>query len=101
LQEDDPFSAEEYVASDGGVNGDGRFRCSYKNPSNDPLKERFNLAWHEVQTGVENSYQRVGLWFPVLGNNKWKPLYSEIVLFLAMHAATSLHNWILNTESLS
>jgi hypothetical protein len=101
LQEGDYFSEEEFVASDGGFDGDGRFRCSYKNPGNDPIKVRFNLAWNEVRTGVENSYQRVGLWFPVLGNNKRKLPYSEKVLFLAIHAATRLHNWILNTENLS
>jgi hypothetical protein len=48
LQEIDYFSDEEFVASDGGFDGDGRFRCSYRNPGNDPVKVRFNLAWHEV-----------------------------------------------------
>ncbi len=72
----------------------------YSQPTS-ALEPGFNLAWHEVRTGLENSYQRVGLWFPVLGNNKQKLPYSEKVLFLAIHAATRLHNWILNTENLS
>ncbi len=70
LQERGFFSADEFVAAHGGFDGDGRFHCSYKNPGNDEVKQLFNLAWREVRTGVENSYQRVGAWFPLLGNNK-------------------------------
>jgi hypothetical protein len=29
-------------------------------PGNDEVKKLFNIAWHEVRTGVENSYQRTG-----------------------------------------
>jgi hypothetical protein len=101
LQEGDYFSADEFVAADGGFDGDGRFRCSYKNPGNDEVKQLFNLAWREVRTGVENSYQRVGAWFPLLGNNKKKLPYSENVLLLSIHAAVRLHNWIMTTEQLS
>ena len=101
LQEGDYFSADEFVAADGGFDGDGRFHCSYKNPGNDEVKQLFNLAWREVQTGVENSYQRVGAWFPLLGNNKKKLPYSENVLLLSIHAAVRLHNWIMTTEQLS
>jgi hypothetical protein len=46
---------------------------------------------------VENSYQRVGAWFPLLGNNKKKLPYSEKVFFLAVHAA----NCIMDSENLS
>ncbi len=60
LQEGDYFSADEFMAADGSFDGDGRFCCSYKNPGNDEIKQLFNLAWHEVQTGVENSYEKVG-----------------------------------------
>jgi hypothetical protein len=50
---------------------------------------------------VENKYQRVGAWFPLLGNNKRKLMYSEKMLLLAIHAAVRLHNFILSTENLS
>ncbi len=75
--------------------------CSYKNPGNDCNKIIFNLAFHEVRTGAENSYQRVGAWFPLLGNNKHKLPYKEHTLILAIQAAAQLHNFILNTEHLS
>ncbi len=32
LEEGDFFSCGEFVAADGGFEGDGRFLCSYKNP---------------------------------------------------------------------
>ena len=101
LLEEDYFSENEWVSSDGAFDGDGRFLCSCKNPSNDPVKIRYNLALREVRQGVENSYQRVGAWFPLLGNNKKKLPYSEKVFFLAVHAATRLHNWIMDSENLS
>jgi len=87
LHEGDYFSGEEFVAADGAFEGDGRFRCSYKNPGNDEVKELFNLTWREVRTGVENSYSRVAAWFPLLGNNKRKLNYSEHMLILAVQAA--------------
>jgi hypothetical protein len=48
LQEEDYFSADEFMTADGGFDGDGRFCCSCKNPDNDEIKQLFNLAWHEV-----------------------------------------------------
>jgi len=60
-----------------------------------------NLAFHEVRTGVENSYQRAGAWFPLLGNNKNRLPNLERVLFLTIHAAIKLYNYIMNTEHLS
>jgi hypothetical protein len=59
LQEVDFFSPDGFVASDGGFDGDGKFKCSYKNPGNYPNKILFNLGWREDRTGIENSYQRV------------------------------------------
>jgi hypothetical protein len=35
LQEGQYFSVDQFVAADGGFKGEGRFRCSYKNPGND------------------------------------------------------------------
>jgi hypothetical protein len=70
LHEGDIFCNDEFVAADGAFEGDGRFRCSYKNPGNDEVKKLFNVTWHEVRTGVENSYQWVASWFPLLGNKK-------------------------------
>ncbi len=30
----------------------------------------YNLAFQEVRQGEENDYQRIGMWLPILGNNK-------------------------------
>ena len=101
LQEGNYFSEDEFVAVDGGFEGDGHLRCSYKNPGQDEIKKLFNLTWQEVRMGVENSYARVGTWFPLLGNNKKKLNHSENILMLAVQAAVRLHNFIMNTEQLS
>jgi hypothetical protein len=61
----------------------------------------WNLAFREVRTGVENSYQRTGAWFPLVGNHKCKLPYSDQVLFLSIHAEIRLHNFIMNSEQLS
>jgi hypothetical protein len=50
---------------------------------------------------MENSYQRIGIWFPILANNKKTLPYSEKVLFLAVHAAARLHILIMDSENLS
>jgi hypothetical protein len=72
------FLPGEFLASDGGFEGDGCMKCSYKDPGNDEAKKLFNITWCEqVRTGVKNSYQRTGAWLPLLGNNKRKLLYSE------------------------
>jgi hypothetical protein len=70
LQEGSFFSGSQWVAVDGGFEGDGRFVCSYKNPGKDQNRIDFNNTFREVRTLKENSYQRVGIWFPLLGNNK-------------------------------
>jgi hypothetical protein len=87
LQEGEFFLDDEFIAANGVFKGDGFLRCSFKNPRNDEVKKLWNLAFHEVRTGVENSYQRTGAWFPLIGNNKQKLPYSDQVLFLAIHAA--------------
>jgi len=93
LQEGEYFSDGEFLAADGAFDGDGRLYCSYKNPGNDPTKKMFNLVWYEVQTTVENSYQRLCAWLLLLGNNKKKLPYSEHMLLLAIHASARFHNW--------
>ena len=92
------FLEDEFVAADGAFEGDGCLRCSYKNPGNDDIKKLWNLAFQIVRTGEENSYQRTGAWFPLIGNNKHKVPYSDKVLFLAIHVAIRLHNFIMNSE---
>jgi len=57
LSRGDHFSDDEFVAADGAFEGDGCLKCSYKNPGNNEVKKLWNLAFHEVRTGVENSYQ--------------------------------------------
>jgi len=102
LQEGEFFSDNEFVAADALFEGDGCLRCSFKNPGNNEAKKFWNLAFCEVRTGVENSYQRTGAWFPLIGNKKRKLPYSDKLLFLAIHdAAIRLHSFIMNSEQLS
>jgi hypothetical protein len=97
LNEGGYYSDAEFIAADGIFDGDGRFRCSYKNLGNNVIQKIFNITWHEAQTGVENSYGRIAAWFPILGNNKKKLNYSENVLMLSVQATVRLHNFIMNT----
>jgi hypothetical protein len=53
LQEGEYFTERDFVAADGGFEGDGRFKCSHKNSGKDPGKT-FNVTWQEVCTRVEN-----------------------------------------------
>ena len=101
LQQGLYFADDEWIASDGGFEGDGPFRCSYKNTRGNIDKQLYNVTFKEVRTGVENKYNRVGQWFPLLGNNKKRLNYSEITITLAVHAAARLHNWIMNIEGLN
>lgn len=101
LQEGLFFSPGEYVMNDGGFEGDGPCKSSYPNPGADIDKKLFNVAFKEVRQGIETAYSRTCRWFPILGNNKQKWNYSDTVLQLAVHAASRLHNFIMNTENLS
>ncbi len=95
------FSDGQFIATDGAFEGDGRFICSYKNPGHNENKVTFNNAFREVWMLVENAYQRVGAWFPLLRNNKHKLNYNERTLILAVQAAVWIHNFIMDTENLS
>jgi hypothetical protein len=70
LFEDDDFLVNKWISSDSAFDGDGRFMCSYKNPGNNPVKICYNLAFQEVRQGIEKSYLRLGIWFPILRSNK-------------------------------
>ncbi len=70
------FSDNQWVSSDGAFEGGRWFFCSYKNPGHDPDRICYNLALHEVRQGVQTSYGRVDMWFPLLGNNNKKLPYS-------------------------
>ncbi len=72
------FSDDEFIAADGSFEGDGRFKCSCKNLGNQQ-KKLYNNCFREVWMQVENTYQRVGSWFPLLGMIKKKLPYSEQV----------------------
>ena len=65
LQEVEFFSDDAFVATDGAFKGDGHLHCSFKNPRNDEVKKLWNLAFCEVRTGAENSYQRTGVQTPL------------------------------------
>ena len=101
LQEGEFFSDDEFVAADGTFEVDGHLWCSFKNPGNDKVKRLWNLAFCEVRMGMDNSSQRRGAWFPLLGNIKCNLPYSDKVLFLATHAAIRQHNFIMNSKQLS
>ncbi len=58
LQEGEFFLEDDFVAVDAAFKGDGHLHCNFKNPGNDDMKKLWNLAFCEVRTGVENSYQR-------------------------------------------
>jgi hypothetical protein len=101
LQEGEFFSEDFFVAANGAFEGDSHLCCSFKNTGNDEVGKLWNLAFCEVRTGVETSYQRTGAWFPLIGNKKCKLPYSDQVLFLAIYAAIQLRNFIMNLEQLS
>lgn len=101
MQEGLWFDDGQYIASDGGFEGDGAVRYSYKDCGNDVDKITFNQAFREVRTGIETAFSRVCKWFPILGNNKRKWNYDDTTMQLAIHAASRLHNWMMNTENLS
>jgi hypothetical protein len=52
----------------------------------------WNLAFCNVRSSVENSYQKTGACML---------LYLDRVLFLAIHAAVGFHYYIMNTEHFS
>ena len=101
LEAGEYFSPGEWASTDGGFEGDGPIRYSFKNIGGSPERQSYNLAYKEVRMGIENAFGRVGMWFPLLGNNKKRLNYSDNVIKYAIHAASRLHNWILNTENLS
>ena len=82
---------------------DGPIKASHKNPGQGENEARvvYNLAFQEVRKTVETAFSRVCMWFPILGNNKDKWNYSDEVLLLSVHAASRMHNWMMNTENLS
>jgi hypothetical protein len=60
LQEGEFFLDDEFIVVDGAFKSDGHLCCSFKNPGNNEARKLWNLAFCEVRTGVENSYQRTG-----------------------------------------
>ena len=101
MQEGSWFDIGQYLATDGGFFGDGPIRFSYNDCENDLNKILYNLTFKEVRMGIETAFSRVCRWFPLLGNNKAKFNYDDHTMQLAIHAASLLHNWMMNTENLS
>ena len=95
------FTDDQWLACDGGFMGDGPIKCSYDNPGNNAVKIAYNLIFKEVRAGIETAFSRVCMWFPILGVNKAKWNYDSYTLELSIHAASKLHNWLMNTEGLS
>ncbi len=101
MNERDYFCLNKWLAGDGGFEGDGPIRYSYKNPGDDDDKKLFNLVFRKVRAGIETAFPRVCRWFPILGNNKREWNYGDDVMQLSIHASSKLHNWMMNTENLS
>lgn len=95
------FSQDQFVITDGGFKGDGPIKYSYNNPGKDIDKQTYNLAFKEARSTIETAYGRVANWFPILGNNKSRLNYNHETTMLTIHAATRLHNWLLNSYDLS
>jgi hypothetical protein len=101
VQEGAYFSEGEWLASDGGFVGDGPVRYSHNNPGNDSDKVLYNIAFREVRTTVETAFNRVAQWFPLLGQNKDYLHYNEELITVSIHAASRLHNYLMNTYNLN
>ena len=67
----------------------------------DGVRANFNTAFTEFRKGVENSYGRVQMWFPILGNSKSKWNYDHITLNYSVHACSRLHNWLMHARHLN
>ena len=94
------FDDDQFVAVDGGFDGDGPLRSSFREP-NTPARVAFNLAFKEVRLQIENVYGRIQNWFGVLGNKKAKFNCNPTLLSLSIQAACRLHNWMLHTRKLN
>ena len=99
LKQGEMFSDGELLAADGGYTGTGNLLYSHNN-MNDRNQKLFNLTFTEVRKGVENSFGRVQMWFPILGNQKSKWNYDEETLYNTTQAACRLHNWMMHNRLL-
>ena len=61
------FSLNEWLAGDGGFEGDCPIRYSYKNPGLNEDKKLFNLVFREVRTGIETAFPGF-----VVGSQSWE-----------------------------
>jgi len=95
------FTGLQHLAADGGFDGDGPINCSFKDPGENVDRQTYNLAFREVRVGIENAFGRVCSWFPILGNDKKRMNYDDTHIVMAIHAASRLHNWLMNVDGLS
>ncbi len=65
----------------------------------DQGKILYNLAFQEMRKYVEDAFQRLYMWFPIIGNNKDYWNYNLDILILVVHATTKLHNFILSIKN--
>lgn len=94
------FSPGEKLACDGGFRGDGPHLMSYDQLDTES-KKTFNLAFKEVRIGVENSFGRVQMWFPILGLQRSYWNFDVESLELATDAAMKLHNFLIRSRGLN
>lgn len=99
------FEGDQFLAADGIYRGDGNCKTSYTaselQEDTEGWKKLFNIAFTEFRKGVENTFGRTQMWFPILGNKKLKWNYDEYLFQLAFQAAARLHNWIVFKRNLN
>jgi hypothetical protein len=101
LERDRFFSIGEWIAFDGAFRGDGPNIVSYNDIRGDPDRELFNSIFTEVRKYIENSYGRVAMWFPILGNAMKRWTYNHTLFKLTVMATYRLHNWLMHIRGLN
>ena len=95
------FSEGEWMASDGGFQGNGPAVYSFNDLRGDRSRQVYNLAFTEVRKGIENAFGRVQMWFPILGVQQREWNCDLELLELSVEAAMKLHNWMIRRRGLS
>lgn len=93
LQRGQYFTGEEWIGADGIFKGDGPtmvFTAAGLTPTE---QAQWKQAFSSFRVQVEHVFNRIQQWFPILGKKRWN--YSDDLLFLAVHAACRVHNWLL------
>lgn len=95
------FSHGKWVAFDGAFRGDGPNIVSFNDIQGDEGRILFNLIFQEGRKFIENQYNRVALWFPILGNGQRRCSHCHSLFRYTVMVTYRLHNWILNIRNLN